>query len=76
MKILVNGEETFRSRGNNMAIAPTSNGYTLEFSVDNTIFSAYGDAIPAGENLLISDAVSGMYFRMAGNTDENVTVRF
>ena len=76
MKILVNKEEVFRSSGNTVAIAATSSGYTLQFSVDGNDFDDYQDAVPAGENLIITDVVSGMFFKLSGNTDDNVTVRF
>lgn len=76
MKILVNKEEVFRSSGNTVAIAATSSGYTLQFSVDGNDFDDYQDAVPAGDNLIITDVVSGMFFKLSGNTDDNVTVRF
>ena len=77
MKILVNKEDVFRTRGNNMAIGATTSGYSLEYSVDNEHFTMYGDGpIPANEALLISEAVSGLYVRLKGNTDDGVIVRF
>ena len=76
MKILVNKEEVFRSSGNKVAIAATSSGYTLQYSVDGIDFDAYKDAVSAGENLIVTDVVSGMFFKLVGNTDDNVTVRF
>lgn len=76
MKILVNKEEVFRSSGNKVAIAATASGYTLQYSVDGNDFDAYKDAVPAGENLIVTDVVTGMFFKLVGNTDDNVTVRF
>lgn len=76
MKILVNKEEVFRSSGNKVAIAATSSGYTLQFSVDGNDFDDYQDAVPAGENLIVTDVISGMFFKLSGNADDNVTVRF
>ena len=76
MKIFVNQEESFRATGSQLAIAATSNGYTLQYSVDGNVYNDYAEAIPANENLIISDILSGMYFRLAGNVDSNVTVRF
>lgn len=76
MKILVNKEEVFRSSGNKVAIAATSSGYTLQYSVDGNDFDEYQKPVPAGENLIVTDVVSGMFFKLVGNTDDNVTVRF
>ena len=76
MKILVNKEEVFRSSGNKVAIAATSSGYTLQYSVDGNYFDDYQEPVPAGENLIVTDVVSGMFFKLVGNTDDNVTVRF
>ena len=76
MKILVNQEEVFQARGSKIAIASTSNGYTLQYSVDGNEFDDYFDAIPANENLIVSDVISGMFFKLTGNTDDNVTIRF
>lgn len=76
MKILVNKEEVFRSSGNKVAIAATSSGYTLQFSVDGNDYDDYQDAVPAGENLIVTDVISGMFFKLSGNADDNVTVRF
>ena len=76
MKILVNKEEVFRSSGNKVAIAATTSGYTLQYSVDGNDFDDYKEPVPGGENLIITDVVSGMFFKLAGNTDDNVTVRF
>ena len=76
MKILVNKEEVFRSSGNKVAIAATTSGYTLQYSVDGNDFDEYQAPGPAGENLIVTDVVSGMFFKLVGNTDDNVTVRF
>lgn len=76
MKIQINKEEVFRCKGVTMAVEATSSGYTLNYSVDGEKWSAYEDAIPANENLVISDGVNGMYFKLVGNTDDDVTIRF
>ena len=76
MKILVNKEEVFRSSGNKVAIAATTSGYTLQYSVDGNDFDEYHEPVPAGENLIVTDVVSGMFFKLVGNTNDNVTVRF
>lgn len=76
MKILVNKEEVFAGRGASMAIAGTTSGYTLNYSVDDENWSAYEEAVPANENLVVTDMVQGMYFKLVGNADDNVIVKF
>ena len=76
MKIKVNKEEVFRCYGSTMAIAATSVGYTLNYSVDGENWTAYEEAVPASENLIVTDMVQGMYFKLVGNADDNVIVKF
>jgi hypothetical protein len=76
MKILINKEDIFQARGSKVAISATTSGYTLQYSVDGRDFDDYQESIPANENLIVSDVISGMFFKLAGNTDDNVTVRF
>jgi hypothetical protein len=76
MKILINKEDVFQARGSKVAIAATTSGYTLQYSVDGRDFDDYADPVPAAENLIVSDVITGMFFKLAGNTDDNVTIRF
>ena len=76
MKILINKEDIFQVRGSKVAIAATTSGYTLQYSVDGRDFDDYTDPIPAAENLIVCDVISGMFLKLAGNTDDNVTIRF
>lgn len=76
MKLLINGEDVFRSSGSKMAISATENGYVLQYSVDGNVFNDYAEPIPANENLIISDVISGMFFKLAGNIQDGVTIRF
>lgn len=76
MKIQINKEEVFRCKGVTMAVEATTSGYMLYYSVDGEKWSKYDTEIPADENLVVNDGVSGMYFKLVGNVDDNVTVRF
>lgn len=76
MKILINKEDIFQARGSKVAIAATTSGYTLQYSVDGNDFDDYAEPVPAAENLIVSDVITGMFFKLAGNTDDNVTIRF
>lgn len=76
MKIKVNKEEIFNSYGATMAISSTESGYTLAYSVDGDNWSQYEDAIPAGENCVVTDLVNGMFFKLVGNTSDEVVIKF
>lgn len=70
MKKTITGEEIFTSSSTQIAIAPTSKGYTLNYSVDGQTWTAWGEAVPADENCVVSGVVAGMYFKLVGNVDE------
>ena len=70
MKKTITGEEIFTSTATQFAIAPTSSGYTLNYSVDGNNWTAWGEPVPANENCVVSGVVAGMYFKLVGNTDE------
>ena len=76
MKIKVNKEEIFNSYGPTMAISSTESGYTLAYSVDGVNWSQYKDTIPAGENCVVTDLVNGMFFKLIGNTSDEVVIKF
>lgn len=74
MNIIVNGETPFDCAKSNLIIGPTSNGYTLNYSVDKETWTAYDKATPANENCIINGAVRGMWLKLAGNTDKETKI--
>lgn len=74
MVINVNGETPFKCAKSNFAIGPTTNGYTLNYSVDKETWTAYDKATPANENCIVNEAVQYMWFKLAGNTDKEVKI--
>lgn len=70
MKKTITGEEVFTSSSNSIAIAPTTSGYTLNYSVDGETWTAWSEATAAGENCIVNGVVPSMLFKLAGNTDE------
>lgn len=50
-------------------------GYTLNYSADGVHYTAYSDATPAGETLIVNGVAKGMFFKLAGNTGE-ATITF
>lgn len=74
MQAFVSGEKPFRSQRLSFAVAPTTAGYTLEYSVDKENWTAYPDAVPANENLMVNMVPIYMWFRLKGNSDKDVQI--
>ena len=74
-KISVNGEQSWRAQRDRFAISPTSRGYQIEYSANGTDWTADADAVvPQGENLVYLGAMVYGWYRMKGNTDNNVDI--
>ncbi len=75
MQAIVSGETPFKCNKSTFAVGPTSNGYTLNYAVSKDgPFTAYSDATPANECLVVNGVTPYMWFKLAGNTDEEVEV--
>ena len=74
MQIQVSGETAFKALKEQFAVAPTTSGYQVAYSADNTNFTLDADAIvPANENLVYLGSMTYGYYKLVGNTD-NVKV--
>ena len=62
------GEERFRYLGINgrFILSASTDSYTLNYSADGVTWTAWGEATPAGDNLIVTNAVTGMYFKCVG----------
>lgn len=74
--MIVNGEDSFKVPASRIVIGQTSGGYTLEYGVDGENFTPWDEATEADTNVVVANAVPGMWFRLAGNTDMGVVVRY
>ena len=74
MKVMISGEEAFRSQRESFGVAATSNGYTLSYSADKETWTDYEDATPANENLIVNGVPTYMWFKLKNNQDEDVVV--
>ena len=73
--IKVSGEAKFRAQRDQFAIAPTSAGYTIAYSANGVDFTEDTDAVvPANENLVYLGAMTYGWYRMVGNTDNDVEI--
>lgn len=74
MILYINQESKFSVDEKTFSVAPTSSGYTLNYSADGENFTPWGEATPANENLIVNGCAKGQVFKLVGNTDENVRI--
>ena len=75
MQIRISGESKFTAKQSQFAVAPTTCGYQIAYSADGETFTLDEDAVvPAGENLVYLGAMKYGWYKLAGNTDEDVNV--
>ena len=75
MQIKISGESKFTAKQDCFAVAPTTCGYQIAYSADGETFTLDEDAVvPAGENLVYLGAMKYGWYKLAGNTDEDVNV--
>ena len=68
--ITVNGEQPFSILAHSFCVGQTSNVYTLMYSVGDGNFTAWEEATPSNETLIVNGIAKGMIFKLSGNTDE------
>ena len=74
MKKQINGEAPFQViDAHSFGVSPSEDGYTLNYSVNGTDYTAWEEATPANENLFVINVPKSCYFKLVGNTG-NVTV--
>lgn len=69
MQIYVNGEQPFKCQKGTFAVAGGA-AFTLNYSADKETWTAYPQATPADETLIVNGVTPYMWFKLAGNTDE------
>lgn len=70
MKAKVLDEERFKALQPTFTVGYSTSGYVLEYSANGTDWSAYPDAVPANEVLVVNDATPYSFFRLKGNSGE------
>lgn len=75
-QIKVTGEQPFQVGAPRFAIGQTADGYTLNYSVDGENWTPWSAATPADTDQVVTNAAAGLYFKLAGNTSENVAITF
>lgn len=75
-KIKVNKEEAFQVPVSRFCVAATSEGYTLNFSADGVHFTPHTEGTLANKDQVVVGAAQGMFFKLAGNVDDDVVVTY
>ena len=74
MQQKVSKEQSFKVLKNTFSVGETSNGYTLAYSVDDVNFTNYDKATPANEVLIVNGVTPFTFFKLVGNTDDDVKI--
>ena len=75
MQLKINGSNPFQIRAHSFTVSPSAEGYTLEYSADGINYTAYEEAVPANETLIVNGVAYEQYIRLNGNNSE-VTVTY
>lgn len=75
MKNIINREQPFQVLATNFSIGPSSSGYELEISADGVNYTSLF-TVGANVTRLVTSVANGSYYRLAGNTDEDVVVNW
>lgn len=66
----ITGEKPFQILAHSFAVSPSSEGYTLNYSADGVHFTAWEEATPANETLVVNGVAKQMFFKLSGNASE------
>lgn len=75
MTLKISGETPFQVLAHSFTVSPSSEGYTLNYSADGVTYTAYSDATPANENLIVNGIAWGQFIKLVGNASE-VTINY
>lgn len=69
-RIKVKGEQPFQILAHSFAVTPSSEGYTLNYSANGEEYTAWEEATPANEVLVVNGVAKLMYFKLVGNQSD------
>lgn len=75
MTIKVSGETPVQILAHSFVVSQSESGYTFNYSGDGINWTAYSEATPANEDLIVNGIAWGTYIKLAGNTSE-VTINY
>jgi hypothetical protein len=63
------GEAPFQIlNSHSFSVSNSESGYTLMYSTDGREYTAWSEATPANECLVVNSIANGMFFYLSGNT--------
>lgn len=63
------GEAPFQIlNSHSFAVSNSESGFTLMYSADGFDYTAWSEATPANETLVVNSIANGMFFYLSGNT--------
>lgn len=68
-KKIITGEMPFQVLAHSFSVYSES-GYTLNYSADGVHYTAYDEATPAAETLIVNGVAKNMFFKLGGNSGE------
>ena len=69
-RIKVTGEQPFQILAHSFAVSPSAEGYTLNYSANGEEYTAWEEATPANEVLVVNGVAKLMYFKLVGNQSD------
>lgn len=75
MRNTISREQPFQVLATNFSIGPSSSGYELEISADGVNYTSLF-TVGANVTRMCTGMANGSYYRLAGNTDEDVVVNW
>ena len=72
----INKAESFQIPADKFIIGPSASGYTLNYSADGITWTAWSDSTAANKNQVVVGIPFNTYVKLAGNTSDNVIIRY
>ena len=75
MTVKISGETAVQVQAHSFVVSQSESGYNLNYSGDGVNWTAYSEATPANEDLIVNGVAWGTYIKLVGNTGE-VTINW
>jgi len=74
-KQIVSGENPFKAAKFQFAVGPSESGYQIAYSVNKEDWTLDPDAVvPANETLIYNGSMQYAWYKLVGNTSDNVEI--
>ena len=69
-RLKIKGEQPFQILAHSFAVSPSAEGYTLNYSANGEEYTAWEEATPANDVLVVNGVAKLMYFKLVGNQSD------